>query len=277
MGEADMAERFAAPLSVGQVLDAGLTAYRRAVLPGLPLTAALAVLLSLPALAADLYKLLGLHWPTPQIVVLSGLIWLPLVFVYAASQAALIRFVDSRIGGYAPCSVREAFAAGWPLAGRYFLTMALVGFACIGGCVLLVIPGLIVGVGLCLAGVTLVVEGLRPSAALAASWRLVKGYWWRTSLVVSVASVIYFAVELAMLVVGGVAFAALRVLFALKPETAQLLLSLGTTVIGVIVSSVLGTLIFSILVAHYHDLRVRKSGSDLHRRIAALAPAPGGR
>ena len=46
------------------------------------------------------------------------------------------------------------------------------------GCLLLVIPGIYVGVQLAASIPALVVEGRRGRSALARSWRLVEGQWW---------------------------------------------------------------------------------------------------
>lgn len=54
----------------------------------------------------------------------------------------------------------------------------LVGLAVVGGLILLVIPGIYIGMRLAVSTQALVVEGRRPTQAMDRSWELVRGHWW---------------------------------------------------------------------------------------------------
>jgi hypothetical protein len=73
-------------------------------------------------------------------------------------------------------SYRFGVARVWPLVGVVLAVGLLVGF----GSILLVIPGIIVGVLLAAAVPALVVEGRRWRDALARSSSLVTGHWWHS-------------------------------------------------------------------------------------------------
>jgi hypothetical protein len=58
------------------------------------------------------------------------------------------------------------------------LVSVLVGLATVGGLILFVIPGIYIGVRLCVSIEALVVEGRRGTKAMGRSWELVSGHWW---------------------------------------------------------------------------------------------------
>jgi hypothetical protein len=66
----------------------------------------------------------------------------------------------------------------------------LVGLATVGGLILLVIPGIYVGVRLAVSIEALVVEGRRGTKAMARSWSLVGGHWWHSFAVLLVAGLL---------------------------------------------------------------------------------------
>ena len=59
------------------------------------------------------------------------------------------------------------------------LVSVLVGLATVAGLILFVIPGIYIGVRLAVSIEALVVEGRRGTQAMAWSWELVGGRWWR--------------------------------------------------------------------------------------------------
>jgi hypothetical protein len=96
------------------------------------------------------------------------------VVVGALTRAALAAAAGGDLGvggGY-----RYAIGRAWPLLQVLLLTWLAVTL----GFLLLVVPGVVVGVLLAVAVPALVAEGGRGWDALARSWKLVGGRWWRT-------------------------------------------------------------------------------------------------
>jgi hypothetical protein len=73
-------------------------------------------------------------------------------------------------------SDRSAARRVWPLLGVIVLTWLLTML----GLLLLVVPGVVVGVLLAVSVPAQVVEGIGARQALSRSWNLVAGHWWRT-------------------------------------------------------------------------------------------------
>ena len=107
------------------------------------------------------------------LAVLAALLALAVV-AGALTRAALAAAAGQDLG--VGRSYRFAIGQAWPLLQVLLLTWLAVTV----GFVLLVFPGVVVGVLLAVAVPTLVAEGGRGRAALARSWTLVGGRWWRT-------------------------------------------------------------------------------------------------
>jgi len=112
-------------------------------------------------------------------------------------------------------------------------------------------------------------EGVGPVRALARSWQLVKGEWWRT---LGILLLVVIMVDLIQIVlgffVGGVA--------AFLPGVdATVRAAVSTTLAGV-VAALAGPLLPITLTLLYFDMRVRKEGYDLEElaRQAAKETAP---
>jgi hypothetical protein len=110
----------------------------------------------------------------------------------------------------------------------------------------------------------LVVDDAGAMASIKLSWTLTRGCWWRCSAILFV------------LIIIGVVFA-IVVAFA----NGLILVSLGATsvaatvleqVVSVVANAFLGSLYPAVLIAIFHDLKLRKQGVDLVGRVNALAP-----
>jgi hypothetical protein len=168
------------------------------------------------------------------------------------------------------------FRSALALALRRLLAMIgasiLFGIAVGAGAILLLIPGLYVGVRLMLYLVPLIVDSQGPLQSLGTSWRLVGGNWWRALTVVSVLFIILFVVELLLGALTGV----VGVFIGGRPADASHLIakaSLATLAAGVVVRIFTAPLICAMGVALYHDLVLRKGGADLEARLGALPQA----
>jgi hypothetical protein len=109
----------------------------------------------------------------------------------------------------------------------------------------------------------LVVDDAGPVASIRLSWTLTRGGWWRCSAILVVLVIIGFVFALV------IAFADGLIAASLGPT------SLGATVlaqlVGVVANTFLGSLYPAVLIAIFHDLKLRKQGADLVGRVNALA------
>ena len=137
------------------------------------------------------------------------------------------------------------------------------------GAVLFLVPGIWLYVAWAFALPVLLVEGARGRTALARSFELVRGRWWKTfgTLVVgfvlaAIISTLMQGIFLIGMVVGD------------DNDTAVLVLSALAGIVGLAISTPFQAALLTVL---YFDLRVRKEGFDLEllaQEIGAGAPAP---
>lgn len=178
--------------------------------------------------------------------------------------------VVGRINGVAqqqPLSLGEALLLGLrrllPLLAVTILYMIIL----ILGFLLLLIPGIIFGLSLMFSFYIVLLEGKGPLAGLAESHRLVWGNWWRTLVIVSVASVIVLAAYLLVLFAVGIVFAMGD--SADFDERLRIVEMVFTPVLG----AVAGPLFYALSLAAYHDLKLRRSGADLEARLDSTVGA----
>jgi hypothetical protein len=109
----------------------------------------------------------------------------------------------------------------------------------------------------------MVVDDAGAVASIRLSWTLTRGGWWRCSAILVVLVIIGFVFALV------IAFAEGLIAASLGPT------SLGATVLaqllGVVANAFLGSLYPAVLIAIFHDLKLRKQGADLVGRVNALA------
>jgi hypothetical protein len=178
------------PMRTGAVLGSAFGLYRRywrTLLPIIALAAPLAV--SFPSTRllpgpGSQYQVIvhhqvvatGASWAHTGVVALAAV---AAVLVFAVVAGALTRAAVAAVAGE-DLGIRRSYRFGigrvWPLfqvlLSTWLLTML--------GVVLLVVPGVIVGVLLAVSVPALVVEGRRGRHALARSVELVGGQWWHT-------------------------------------------------------------------------------------------------
>lgn len=134
---------------------------------------------------------------------------------------------------------------------------ALLGF------VLLIIPGIIALVRLAFAPVALVVEGQRGADAMRRSWRLTKGFFWRT---------------LGTLLLSGVIVAIVSGIISIPGDLAVQALGPDAWAISTLVTALATVLVtpfgMVVIVLLYFDLRIRKEGFDIEVMARELATAP---
>jgi ABC-type uncharacterized transport system permease subunit len=110
--------------------------------------------------------------------------------------------------------------------------------------------------------VVLVVERAGISASFGISRRLIKGYWWRSAAVVTVAIIIVFVFGL----IGGVINGVVVRLFGFGTTFALM----DQAVVGIVLNIFLLPLLPCFLLTMYYDLKLRHEGGDLAARVDAL-------
>jgi hypothetical protein len=139
----------------------------------------------------------------------------------------------------------------------------LTALATLLGFILLIIPGIIVLVRLTVAPAALVVEGHRGSSALRRSWRLTKGFFWRT---------------LGTLLLSGVIAAIVSGIISIPGELAVQAMGPDAWPVSALVSMLATVLVtpfgMLVVVLLYFDLRIRKEGFDIEVMARELASAP---
>jgi hypothetical protein len=97
--------------------------------------------------------------------------------MYLVLTGAITRAVAAEVAGQDP-SVEQSYRFGFHRLGSVLLVGVLVGLAIIGGLILFIIPGIYIGIRLCVSVEALVIEGRRGTEAMGRSWGLVGGRWW---------------------------------------------------------------------------------------------------
>ncbi len=132
----------------------------------------------------------------------------------------------------------------------------LYGIGLTFGFLALIIPGIYLAVAWAVSFPALLVEDVRGRRALARSFRLVRGSWWRTF------SILFIGYLLAAVVASMVQFAIALPVFVVVDEESAVAVVLTTlsSIAGQAISTPLTVAIAALV---YFDLRVRKEGFDL--------------
>jgi hypothetical protein len=260
-----MYSRPTAPSPIGGVLDNIFKLYSAA----LPVCWPISLISGLISLVPGIYIALKiLDNPTRMVeMIYSPSFWgsylvlfvISLVFMFAM----LIRVAQVAVGEEGTTGGAIARALG--LLPRTLGASLLYMLAWIVGCILLVIPGIIWSISLLLAGAFIAVEDAGTIESLKSSRRLVKGNWWRTFTILTIAIIVAYLLMLT--VQFGAGFVG-RVLSA-DPVTVLI----TTTVISAILNVVVTPLYSATVLGIYFDLKLLKEGDDLADRVASLHSA----
>jgi hypothetical protein len=229
----------------------------------------------------------------PQVmlsIIKSPVVWLPYlvgVIVFFGFYNALIVQLDG-IATTKTVSRGRSLAVGFRLLPRTMLLVIVVFVAfmvasvlvgvlagILGGLHMSMMVGVLVVVSAVIAiyvwgraflsNIALVVEDARVFKALGMSWTLIKNHWWRAATVYAIALILLMAFYVVVGVVNGVlAGVTLRNPFGIGAMLSQLVSIAG--------GAVLMSFIPAVLLAMYHDFKLRKEGADLAGRVNALAP-----
>lgn len=178
---------------------------------------------------------------------------LQILAVLLATAACLRAIAQAYLGE--ETDWRSSLSYALRLAPSLLLLTLLYGLAIVLGLLLLILPGIWLYVAWAFATPALLVEGLRGRRALARSFGLVRGRWWRTFgvlIVGFVLAVIISALVQAVFLVG--------ILADEGNDTLVLALTALAGIVGLAVSTPFQAALLTVL---YFDLRVRKEGFDL--------------
>ena len=173
------------PMRIREILSTGFQLYRRHWRTLLAIAAVVVVPITLlHYLFGDLVRTRGettrngvvetASWSVGIAALLAALAG---VLMYLVLTGAITRAVAAEVAGEDP-SVEQSYRFGFHRLGSVLLVSVLVGLAIVGGLILFIIPGIYIGIRLCVSIEALVVEGRRGTEAMGRSWGLVGGHWW---------------------------------------------------------------------------------------------------
>lgn len=256
------------PLSLGELLDRCFFLYRKNFLLFVGITALPhLVLLAFQLVGVGVQRSIGPGW---------NILWFLATYVLtlgvtAASQGATVIAV-SHVHLERPITIAESFAG---IRGRIFsLAMIMIGYGiAVGiGFLLLIIPGIILGLMWALTIPVAVLEdtGLRDSVNRSAE--LTKGSRGRVFVIYVLFLVLLYALYFAWMVpvVVGIGLEARAHHSPGAPLWSQIAIPVGTF-LSQCLAGPLMTIGFSLL---YYDQRVRKEAFDLQHMMATLDAAP---
>ncbi len=130
----------------------------------------------------------------------------------------------------------------------------------------LLIPVVYLMTPLSLAPPSLLLDGKGPAQAIGHVMRLIRGNWWRTTAILTIALLL-------IIVFYGVAMVVVGMVLPLAGATDLASVTAATGVVYVVLGSVGLPFFSAILLATYGELKVRKEGVDLEQRVAGIAPS----
>jgi hypothetical protein len=156
------------PMGIGEILSTALQLYRRYRQTLLAIAAVVVVPVTLlQYLFGDWIRSRGEITSLQEVstatwaVGAAGLVAALAAFLmYLVLTGAITRAVAAEVAGQDP-SVEQSYRFGFYRLGSVLLVSVLVGLAIIGGLILFIIPGIYIGIRLCVSIEALVVEGRR--------------------------------------------------------------------------------------------------------------------
>ncbi|MEO8634328.1 MAG: glycerophosphoryl diester phosphodiesterase membrane domain-containing protein [Gemmatimonadales bacterium] len=252
------------PLTLGEVLDVSFGLFRSLFMPLLMVT----LLTQSVPLAISVY--IEARGGILANVPLWGFNALANSVLAAIASAACTFIIAENYLGRR-LSARDALSRAMPYTGRLVMVALLSSFIIFIGFLLVIVPGVILGVGLVLATPAMVLEGI-PAAtdALGRSWSLTRGY--RFKLFVALLVVILLVFLPVMALAGFTAATFPRTPEAVAASAGSptaLVITATTAVLQVLITP----LLYCLLTVSYYDLRVRKEAFDLEVLASSLASA----
>jgi hypothetical protein len=264
--------RPASPQPIGGVIDDAIKLYRASFRACWPVAAAAAIIGGALSIYLLLHVLGSVVFnPRAPMQAFTAyrqpgvlLIWLAGAAVRLAAYGSMLIYQNELAEGAGTPSMQEALSLTLGrlvpglLAGLAWWLVIMVGF------VLLIVPGFYFLGALCLWPACLFIGRAGPLQSLRQSRELIRGYWWRTTTILTVALIL-------IMVLSAIAGAVIGALIPLLHRD-LVAMQLGMQLVGVIVSIFTLSAMPAVLVAVYRDLKLRREGSDLAARLGALPP-----
>lgn len=251
------------PLSIGEILDLSFGMYRR------HFTSLAGIVL----ICSGLPFLLNLYIQWSGGVFVHAIFWLVTValsVVLSAIGTAAAVFVVSESYLGRDVGTGEALQRALPFVGRVLVYTILSGLLVGLGCMLLVVPGIVLFCGLALGTPALVLEQLDSGTrALSRSWHLTRGAKWKMFGLLVTTLIIVILPNMAVSSLGAIFVASGPVQLGATPPLGMLLF----VAIGALAQMFLMPLLYCVLTIAYYDMRVRKEGFDLELLSTNLQPA----
>jgi hypothetical protein len=295
-----------APRSIGGVLDDGLKLWLESLSKTWPLALIAQLLYAIPLImlriqlkdlpivpssnaltaanAANAQLFLAI-FKSPVLI----LAYLVTMLIAVACYTAIVTRIEGVSTNSAP-SLRDSLAAGFRLLPRVLLQLLV-----------FILSGIVIGVavaifgGIAVAGfggakssllpivsvvlmfvflffmlgriflsfIALVVDDAGAIASIKVGWTLTRGNWWRCSTILVVLVIIGIVFTLVIAFANGLVLVSLG--------AASVAATVLTQLVGVVSNAFLGSLYPAVLIAIFHDLKLRKEGGDLAGRVNALA------
>jgi hypothetical protein len=252
------------PLGIGEILSTALQLYRRHWRTLLAIAAVVVVPLTLlQYLFGDLVRTQGettrngvVQTASWSVGIAGLLAALAGILMYLVLTGAITRAVAAEVAGEDP-SVEQSYRFGFHRLGSVLLVSVLVGLATIGGLILFIIPGIYIGIRLCVSIEALVVEGRRGTEAMGRSWGLVGGHWWHAFGTVVVGGLL-----------TGIVNALITTPFGNTSWFVQAVAAAVATVITLPYSALVGVLLYLDLRARKESLTMETLRTDLQASAA---------
>jgi hypothetical protein len=249
----------ARPQSIGEVLDSGFAIFRRSLWGCLPYGFLGAIAYQLPhlhdLLAGRPFRQFAWHDPIWWLDYALGLLISMLFY-----GAMLLK--QRSLAGAQPIPASGELRIAVQRLPQLAILFVLIVIGLVIATLLLMIPGLYVGVAWLFAMPALVLDEMGPIEALAYSHSLVWGHWWRTVLIFNVV----FAVLIALYASLGVAIGVVVAFTGVADLAVVTAVSAAASAVITTVALPFGS---ALLLAAYGELRVRREGLDLERRASA--------
>ena len=254
-----MYQRPAAPLSIGGVLDDGFRLAKASFTSFIGLSLVAAILGNLP------YFFVGEIDPAdPEVqmgtVGLMALLMVPIALIFFGAIIARI----AAVADGQTVSTGEALGIGLRRLVPLVLWAILYVVACVVGSLLLLVPGIILGLSLSFGAYLVIIDRAGPLESLKQSHRLVWGNWWRTAVLLTVVIFVFAAAYVLLGVVSG---------FGVLVDEQMAVSDTTANVVSTLVTAVLNPVSYCFGLAILNDLRLRKQGEDLEQRIGELESA----
>jgi hypothetical protein len=240
------------PLGIGEILSTAFQLYRRHWRTLLPIAALVVVPLTL--LEHAIGDWVRSHGQQLQDQVVSTSFWaqatawllaaLAGLLLYQVLTGAITRAIAAEVAGQDP-GIEQSYRFGFARLGPILVVSILVGLATLLGLIVLIIPGIYIGVRLAVSTQALVVEGKQGTQAMRRSWDLVGGHWWHAAFTVLLAGLLTEVVN-----------AVITAPFSAGAWFAQALAAAVATTVTLPFGALVGVLL-------YLDLRARKERLDL--------------